>query len=107
MIMVMVGGGHRARAQAEYLARRSPEEEAERVKRRDVRHQLSIQRARNILRWLAEPNLALRWQQILLPHMKTPFLRKLAASTPDWADAGRVREELVRRQRQDLPPDKR
>lgn len=70
---------------------------------KDDRHTLSPQRARNIGRWLKEPQaLKKRWSALLLPKMKTEALRrelKMGASDPNGttADMAMMAEELAKR----------
>lgn len=96
-LMVMFGQAERARVQAEYFGRQSPDEELERKRDRDDRHPLSVQRARNIVNWAEDPDLLRRWQKILVPHMQTKALRALEANPKSWVDAKLVRKELASR----------
>jgi len=48
---------------------------------RDDRHPLSVQRARNILGWLDDPDLLKRWQKIFVPHRQTDLLQAMTRST--------------------------
>ncbi|NOS80520.1 MAG: hypothetical protein HOP32_02925 [Nitrospira sp.] len=70
---------------------------------KDDRHTLNPQRARNIGRWLQQPQaLKKRWSALLLPKMKTEALRrelKRNASDPNGgtADLAMMAEELAKR----------
>jgi len=99
MLMRLLGADAKVRAQAEYFAAGDADAEVERKLATDDRHPLSVQRARNILRWLADPKLVRRWQPVLVPHMRTALLEQIADQPPGWADAELVAEELARRGR--------
>lgn len=97
VLLVLLGEGERARSLVDYFAGLSPEEELARKRDRDDRHPLSVQRARNIGRWLDDPGLARRWQKVLVPHMQTDMLRALARSPNAWTEPALVESELARR----------
>ncbi|MBZ5637548.1 MAG: DUF4344 domain-containing metallopeptidase [Acidobacteriia bacterium] len=66
----------------------------------DDRHSLSIQRSRNIARWLNEGDeLLRRWQRVLVPNMQTDALRALLTErgTVAWLDRSLVEQEVKRR----------
>ena len=93
-ILVLFNQGDRARSQAEFLSKVSPEKEfALKIDRND-RHSLSVQRARNILGWLDDPELLIRWQKIFIPHMQTDVLQAMTRSTKPWIDQKLVAQEL-------------
>ena len=96
-LLVMFNQGYRARSPAEYFSSLSPEQELETKRTRDDRHPLSIQRARNILRWLEEPDLVRRWQKIFVPHMQTTVLEALDKHPKTWTDRKLVEQELASR----------
>lgn len=98
-LLVMFNQKDRARSQAEYFSRLSPESEFERKRSKDERHPLSVQRSRNITRWLDDPELIRRWQKILVPHMQTTVLRALRLSPRSWTDQELVKKELALRSR--------
>lgn len=65
----------------------------------DDRHTISPQRARNISRWLEEPDeLLRRWQKMLIPNMQTEALRELDKQTDRWINHELIKSELKRRQ---------
>ena len=97
VLMAMFGQAERARIQAEYFSRQSPDEELARKRNRDDRHPLSVQRARNITRWLDDPGLVKRWQKVLVPHMQSSALRALESRPKPWVDSVLIKEELARR----------
>jgi hypothetical protein len=63
----------------------------------DTQHPLSADRAANIKRWAADPELLDRWQSVLVPHMQTQFLELLLEKDVPWANAEAVQSELDRR----------
>jgi len=69
--------------------------------KKDSRHPLSIQRARNLKRLLNSPNLLKRWQLIFIPHMQTNFLKYIIKQNPAWADTVLTTKELNERQLSD------
>jgi len=63
----------------------------------DDRHTLSIQRARNIVRWINEPEPLLnRWFALLAPHFTDPALKEIAARA-EFAKNLAIVAELERR----------
>jgi hypothetical protein len=95
--MVMFGQKARARSQAEYFAALPMSKEFRQKLRKDDRHPLSVQRARNILRWIGDPELVRRWQPVLVPHMQTAFLKRLQRKPTAWAAPALVERELAAR----------
>jgi hypothetical protein len=93
-LLVMFQQGERARSQAELFKNFSPDQELALKRDRDDRHPLSVQRARNILGWVEDPELVRRWQKIFVPHMQTAVLEKLRQHPKDWADLALVDKEL-------------
>ncbi len=61
------------------------------------RHQLSIQRARNIIAWTKDAERVKRWLIIFTPHMQTPVLVKLKEKPTAWIDPVLIEEELAKR----------
>ena len=97
VFLVMFGQSERARTQAEFFSRLPPDLEFEQKRDRDDRHPLSVQRARNIHRWLDNPDLVRRWQKILVPQMQTALLEALHRRPKSWSDRELVEKELARR----------
>lgn len=64
---------------------------------RDDRHPLSVQLARNILRWLRDPLLVRKWQKVFVPHMQTAMLKQLQAKSFNWLDRHLIGQELATR----------
>lgn len=64
----------------------------------DDRHTISPQRARNISRWLEDPDeLLRRWQKLLIPNMQTNALKELDKEAYPWINRELIRSELKRR----------
>jgi hypothetical protein len=95
--MIMLGQRERVRAKAEFFAANPSAAEAIGKLYRDDRHPLSPQRARNILRWAANPKLVRKWQPLLVPHMQTALLERLLQRPPRWADRELIEKELAAR----------
>jgi hypothetical protein len=96
-LMVMVGQRERVHAAAEFLEANPSMLEAIAKVFRDDRHPLSVQRARNILRWLRDPLLVRKWQKVFVPHMQTAMLKRLQQQSADWIDRALVKQELATR----------
>lgn len=96
--MVMLGQKTRVRAKAEFFASNPSVAEAIGKSFRDDRHPLSVQRARNILRWLEDPKLVHNWQTVFVPHMQTRLLERLRKKPTSWTNLALVKKELARRQ---------
>lgn len=97
VLLLMLGQGERGQGLVGFFAGRSPDEELAIKRGRDDRHPLSVQRARNIARWLDDPGLVRRWQGLLVPHLQTEVLQMLAARPEDWTEPALVRSELAQR----------
>ncbi len=94
VLMVMFSQKERARSQAEYFAALPMSKEFRQKLSKDDRHPLSVQRARNILRWVDDPALVRRWQPVLVPHMQTAFLQRLQQKPTSWTTPTLVKREL-------------
>jgi hypothetical protein len=97
VILKIFGEGDRARAPADYFSRQPPEAQLRAKGMLDDRHPLSVQRARNILGWLDDPDLVRKWQKILVPHMQTRLLEHLRRHPEPWTDQALVERELMLR----------
>jgi hypothetical protein len=97
VLMVMIKKKEQAMATAEYFINNPSVSEAIMKLFRDDRHPLSVQRSRNILRWLKDPQFARRWQRVLVPHMQTALLKRLRQQPTAWADRPLVEKELAAR----------
>jgi hypothetical protein len=98
-LMTMLGQSERIPAAVEFFDRRPSVGEALAKTLVDDRHPLSRQRARNIERWIADPELVRRWQTVLVPHMQTALLKRIEDEKPSWADRELVDKELLARRR--------
>jgi putative metallopeptidase DUF4344 len=96
-LLVMLGQQERVRVATEFLAANPSMAEALAKVYRDDRHPLSVQRARNILRWLRDPQLVHKWQKIFVPHMHTVMLKQLERQPTAWTDPALVAQELATR----------
>ena len=97
VLMIMVNQKNRAIAIAEYLVKNPSSSETLQKLFGDQRHPLSVQRAKNILRWAREPQLARQWQKVLVPHMQTSLLKRLRQQPTSWTDSSLVERELSMR----------
>ena len=97
VVMVMFKQQARVRSQAEYFGSLPTADELKHKLKKDDRHPLSVQRARNILRWVDDPQFARKWQPVLVPHMQTAFLQALKQRPPSWAASELVERELALR----------
>lgn len=84
--------------QADFFATLPPEPEVRQQLSGDVHHPLSVQRSRNLRRWLSEPGLVGKWLPFLIPHMQTPFLTMLKEKKPAWLAKDLIERELAGRQ---------
>jgi hypothetical protein len=97
VLMVMVNQKEHARGAAEYFSRNSSAYYAMKKLFQDDRHPLSPKRARNVLVWLNDPGLVRKWQELLVPHMKTALLQQLKKKPTLWTDLSLVEAELAKR----------
>ena len=63
----------------------------------DERHPLSVERARNVLKWMEDREIVRKWQKTLIPHMQTALLKRLKQKPTSWTDLPLVEKELARR----------
>jgi hypothetical protein len=97
-MMLMLGQGERLASTIEYFVRSLSLDEAFAKTLKDDRHSLSVQRARNIVRWVKEPEVFLRgWQPVFVPHMQSDALETVRRNEPAWADLPLVERELAER----------
>lgn len=99
ILMIMVNQKERATGAAEYFVKNPSASETLLKLFGDDRHPLSGQRARNILSWARDPQLARKWQKVLVPHMQTLFLKRLRQQPTPWTDLPLVEKELAQRNR--------
>lgn len=96
-VLVMFNEKAAARHQAAFFASLPADMEIANKAGHFDRHPVSVQRARNILKWLDDDAFARKWQTIFVPHMQTAALEQLLARPAAWTDTGRIRNELSRR----------
>lgn len=96
-LLAMIGWQKRLRPVIEHFAANPDAAETVAKAFRDDQHLLTAPRARNIARWLDDPQLVRRWQIVLVPHMQTRFLELLRARPTPWTDLELVRAELAKR----------
>lgn len=99
VLMVMLKQNERVSSMAEYFVRNPSASESLTKVLNDDRHPPSSQRAQNILRWLKDPELARKWQKVVVPHMQTILLKGLLLKPTPWTDLKLVEKELQARQK--------
>ncbi|MEN8191052.1 MAG: DUF4344 domain-containing metallopeptidase, partial [Thermodesulfobacteriota bacterium] len=67
----------------------------------DDRHPLSVQRSRNILRCIKNPDKVKRWLHFFVPHLQVPMLRKIRDSQTSDVNRELFEEELEDRKNLD------
>jgi hypothetical protein len=97
VLLVMVGEKQQLRATAEYFASNSTGTELLSKTFQDDRHPLSIQRARNILKWMNDRDRLERWQTVFIPHLQTTVLQRWQAENKIKALLPYIEQELERR----------
>ena len=97
VLMIMFNQKGRAIAIADYFIKNPSVSETFLKLFMDDRHPLSVERARNILSWAKDPQLAGKWQKVLVPHMQTALLKKLQQKPTPWTDLPLVEKELAQR----------
>ncbi len=61
------------------------------------RHPLSIERARNVIRWSKDQERFKRWQTVFIPHMQTDALEKLKKGSQSLVNIPLLEKELTKR----------
>ena len=102
VLMVMVKQEKRAAGAAEYFVENPTASVVLKRLFQDERHPLAVKRARNVLRWLKDPQLARNWQNTLVPHMQTSLLKSLRAKPTPWTDLPLVEKELAQRDKKNI-----
>lgn len=97
VLLVMVGEKQQLRSTAEYFASKNTGTELLSKAFKDDRHPLSIQRARNILKWMNDRERLERWQTVFIPHLHTAVLQRWQAEDKIKALLPYIEEELERR----------
>jgi len=95
VLMVMLNQKERVIATAKYFIENPSVSETLMKLFRDDRHPLSVERARNVLRWAKDPEFPRRWQEVLVPHMQTALLKSLQRRPTTWTNLDLVNKELA------------
>lgn len=98
-LLIMLNQKERIIAMAEYFAKNPSASKAIEKLFRGNRFPLSVQGARDIPRWLKDPQIARKWQKVLVPHMQTALLERLQRQPTAWTDLDLVNKELAARRR--------
>jgi hypothetical protein len=96
-LMVMLNQKERAAGAAGYIVENPSVGNAMIKLFQNERHPLSLDRARSVQRWVEDPQLARRWQKVLVPHMQTALLKRLLRQPTVWTDLPLVEKELKAR----------
>ncbi|MGD9076488.1 MAG: DUF4344 domain-containing metallopeptidase [Desulfobacteraceae bacterium] len=102
VLMVMVKQEKRAAGAAAYFVDNPTSAAVLKRLFQDERHPLGVKRARNVLGWLKDPQLARNWQNTLVPHMQTSVLKSLKAKPTPWTDLPLVEKELAQRDKKTI-----
>jgi len=97
VLMIMLKQKNRAISTAEYFINHPSASETLQKLFGESPHPLSAQRAENILRWIKDPELVRKWQEVLVPRMQTTLLKKLQQQPTPWTDLPLVEKELAQR----------
>jgi hypothetical protein len=97
ILLLMMNKPESVSTTAEYFLSNPTADELTAKTLKDDRHPLSIQRARNILHCIKDKEKYRRWIQFFIPHIQTPVLEKLLASSQTNLDKESIRQELKRR----------
>jgi hypothetical protein len=101
VLMIMIGQKELLGAMTEYFVSSPSLNELMAKTFHGDRHQLSIERARNIIRWMKEPNRFIRWQTIFIPHMHTSVLEHLKENSTSSVNISLIEKELTARKHSD------
>lgn len=101
ILLIVVGQKERLSSTAEYFLSTPSASEMVAKIFQDDRHPLSVQRSRNILRSIKNPEKTRRWLNFFIPHMQTAMLRKILDSQSSNFDLEVVRLELKKRESPD------
>jgi len=97
VLLIMFNQLEAAKAQADFFSTTPPNPEYNQKIKKDIQHSLSIQRARNINRWLNDPEIVTKWQPFFIPKMQTLFLQKLQNQPQTWSNLDLIKKELKTR----------
>jgi hypothetical protein len=98
-LLVMLNQKARAEGAAQFMVKNPAAAESLKKLFPDGPHPLSTQRAKAVLTWIRDPQLALKWQPVLVPHMQTELLKKLKSQPTSWTDLSLVKKELALREK--------
>ncbi len=101
VLMIMIGQKERLGAMTEYFISNPSSNELIAKAFKGDRHPLSIERARNIIRWMKDQNRLKRWQTIFVPHMQTSVLEQLKKNSPSLVNISLIEKELSERKSSD------
>ncbi len=99
VLMIMLKQKNRAISTAEYFIKNPSASETLQMLFGNGPHPLSAQRAQSILAWARDPQIARKWQKVLVPHMQTTLLKRLKQQPAPWTDLPLVEKELTQRTR--------
>lgn len=97
MVMFELGGKARSHADA-WDAKGSVTDEFVQAFPHDP-HVLTRLRAAAVRQWVDDAGLVAKWQPVLVPHMQTALLERLAQDPQPWAQMDLVKQELAGRKR--------
>jgi hypothetical protein len=97
VLMILLNQKNRVISTAEYFIKNPSVSEMLLKLFGDGHHPLSGPRAQNILSLVKDPQLARKWQKVLVPHMQTALLQKLQKQPTSWTDIPLVEKELAER----------
>ena len=97
VLIVLIGQKERLGAMTEYFISNPSLNELMAKAFKGDRHPLSIERARNIIRWSKDPDRFKRWQTIFIPHMQATILEKLKENSPSLVNISLIEKELADR----------
>jgi hypothetical protein len=97
VLMVMLNHKAQAESAAHYMVKNPSTAHTLAKLFPDDHHPLSAKRAKDVIIWTRDPNLPLKWQPVLVPHMQTELLKKLKSQPTSWTDLSLVKKELALR----------
>ena len=99
VLMVMLNQKAHAESAAQYMVKNPSTARTLMKLFPDDHHPLSAKRAKDVIIWTQDPNLPLKWQPVLVPHMQTELLKKLKSQPTSWTDLSLVKKELALREK--------
>ncbi len=101
VLIILIGQKERLGAMTEFFISNPSLNELIAKTFKGDRHPLSIERARNIIRWSKDPDRFKRWQTIFIPHMQPSILEKLKKNSPSLVNISLIEKELAVRKNSD------